>query len=320
MTSPNINQVFVSQPNTAVFVDYIQEEQSLLRRAFGVIGVDKPQGSYYVWERGSQSRNNAKPRAPGTKPAEANLALSRQEYSINETALRVPLYKEYEAIADFELRPGLSKFVAGQIMISETIAAVNAIFTTGVWTTDNTLSGGAQWDVYATSNPYADITAALRIVTARTGGRRPNVMIMNGEVADVILNHPDIRERDKRTILHGASIGERAAKLQALFDVAEVLIVESTYNTSAEGASEVQTAFVTDRVWIGYREKNAVKEAPSAGYVFSWTGQDGAGGAVEIYPDGDPGVGTTWFHGKSYAGFEVVSPDAGYLFVDVLST
>ena len=317
MTTPNINTSYLDARLSNMMVTWFDEKPSLLRSVSGVVPVQKPTGRYIVWDRAALTRNNAKRRAPGTKPAEANFDFSDRDYTTAEWALRVPLYDELERASDVELRRPISDFVAANIMRAESIDFINRFMVTGVWTNEDTLVGNAQWDDYTNSNPLTAIETAIE--TIASFGFPPNVMVLNSAVARTILNHPVIRALDNRNVIQVTGRSARASRLAEIFDLEEVVIADDYYNTSAMGLNETRTAMLGDSVLLAYRNKSPSMSVPSAMHTFTWAGVDG-GGAVEVYRDGDEGKKTTWFDGRSWSGGEVVAPDLGFLFLDVLGS
>jgi len=92
----------------------------------------------------------------------------------------------------------------------------------------------------------------------------------------VLLDHPDIVGRLDRGQTVGPAIVMREA-LAALFELEEVLVMDSVYNSAVEGASDSISFIGGKAALLLYVPKAPGLMTPSAGYTFSWSGLLGGG-------------------------------------------
>jgi hypothetical protein len=180
-----------------------------------------------------------------------------------------------------------------QLLIDREIKWADTYFKGGVWGTD--WDGVAsspnsvqviQWSNYSTSTPIQDVTNIMRTVQLKSGGFKPNVMVVGKEVRDILVNHPTILAR----LNGGATVTNTAlvtdAKLAEIFGVEEFLVMETVKNTGAEGLAESNSFIGGKLAAFYYRPRAAGLMIPSAGYTFTWDELENASGhgiAIKSY-------------------------------------
>lgn len=315
---PTLSSVRIDPVNSAILVGYFKEHPSLARQVFPPISVDEISARYFVMDKGDFHRDEARRRAPGTTPVEFNMRVSNDRYSCDEWALRRKIPKELEASAQFDLRAATSRALGRKIMLRETIEFISTFMTTGVW-------GGAQQSTLTAleqfSNPASTPVDFIRTIRRNqgilTGGFKPNVWVMNDEVSDRLMDHPDVRNRMPTTVIRNVTQERKAAFLSEIFEM-ETIICDSSHNVAGDGLAVSMQATLTDTVLLAYRTPTPVINEPSAGYVFSWKGFDG-GGSVEVYPHPDEGAKSNYLAANSYIDQKLVAADCGYLLLDCLA-
>jgi len=285
INQPGSGDVHVDRPLTQIAIAYAQNPEAFVAdRVFPVLPVAKQTDSYFTIPRGAWFRDEMKKRAPGALSAERTHDVSTDTYACDVWALHEMLADQVRANydsplqADREITEGLSQ--AG--MIRKEREFVTSFFTSGLWTGDYTgvdsASPGAsqigRWD-RADSTPIEDIRAAKRRVQARTGFR-PNKLVLGPEVYDALLDHPDIVGRIDRGQTTGAARVMRE-NLAALFELDEVLVMESVYNSAVQGATDSIGFIGGKSALLVYAAPSPGLYVPSGGYTFSWTGLMGAG-------------------------------------------
>ena len=285
INQPGRGDVHVDKPLTNIAIAYAQEPGVFIAdRVFPVVPVAKQSDVYFTIPRGAWFRDEMQKRAPGAESAERTHTVGSDSYLCDVWALHENLADQVRANydsplqADREITEGLSQ--AG--MIRKEKAWATAFFTSGLWTGDYTgvdsaTPGASQfgrWD-RADSTPIEDIRLGKRNVHERTGFR-PNKLVMGREVYDALLDHPDIVGRLDRGQTTGAAIVMRQ-NLAALFELDEVLVMDSVENTAAEGATDVFAFIGGKSALLVYAAPSPGLYVPSAGYTFSWTGLMGAG-------------------------------------------
>lgn len=285
INEPGRGDVHVDRPLTQIAIAFAQNPEAFVAdRVFPILSVSKQTDSFFTIPRGDWYRDEMKKRAPGALSAERTHGVSTDTYAADVWALHEMLADQVRANydsplqADREITEGLTQ--AG--MIRKEKQWVTDFFTSGLWTSDQTGVDSAspaanevgRWD-RADSTPIEDVRAGKRRVQARTGFR-PNKMVMNRDVYDALLDHPDIVRRLDSGQTTGPAIVLRQ-NLAALFELDELLVMDSVENTALEGATDSFSFIGTKSALLVYSAPSAGLYVPSAGYTFSWTGLLGAG-------------------------------------------
>jgi hypothetical protein len=285
INQPGRGDVHVDGPLTTIAIAFAQNPEAFIAdRVFPILSVAKQTDKYFTIPRGAWFRDEMKKRAPGALSAQRTHEVSTDSYACDVWALHEMLADQVRANydsplqADREMTEGLSQ--AG--MIRKELQWVTDFFGSGLWTTDQTGVDSAspstnqvgRWD-RADSTPIEDVRAGKRRVQARTGFR-PNKLVVGREVYDALLDHPDIVGRLDRGQTQGAAIVMRQ-NLAALFELEEVLVMDSVVNSATEGATDSIDFIGGKSALLVYAAPSPGLYVPSAGYTFSWTGLLGAG-------------------------------------------
>lgn len=285
INEPGRGDVHVDRPLTQIAIAYAQNPEVFIAdRVFPILPVAKQTDKYFTVPIGAWFRDEMKKRAPGALSAERTHNLSTDSYACDVWALHEMLADQVRANydsplqADKEITEGLSQ--AG--MIRKELQWVTDFFGSGIWSVDQTGVDSAsptanqvgRWD-RADSTPIEDVRAGKRRVQARTGFR-PNKMVIGREVYDALLDHPDIVGRLDRGQTTGAAIVMRQ-NLAALFELDEVLVMDSVYNSATEGATDSIGFIGGKSALLVYSAPSPGLYVPSGGYTFSWTGLLGSG-------------------------------------------
>ena len=286
LNAPGRGDVHVDGPLTQIAIAYAQNPEAFIAdRAFPVLPVMKQTDSYFTIPRGEWFRDEMKKRAPGALSAERTHDVGTDSYSCDVWALHEMLADQVRANydaplqADREITEGLTQ--AG--MIRKEREWVTNYFATGIWSNEDVGVDSAspaagtsvgRWD-RADSTPIEDVRMGKRTVQASTGFR-PNKLVLGREVFDALLDHPDIVGRLDRGQSSGPAIVMRQ-NLAALFELDEVLVMDSVFNSATEGATDSIGFIGGKHALLVYAPASPGLYVPSAGYTFSWTGLMGAG-------------------------------------------
>jgi len=144
------------------------------------------------------------------------------------------------------------------------------------------------WSDYTNGTPIADVTAARRTMQLKSGGFKPNTMVVGKEVRDILINHPDILAR----LNGGATVTNTAlitnAKLAEIFEVENFYVMEAVKNSSVEGVAESNSFIGGKHALLAHVAPNAGLMTPMAGATFAWNTLDGVnnlGITVESFSD-----------------------------------
>jgi hypothetical protein len=195
-------------------------------------------------------------------------------------------------------------------------------FKTGVWGTEvaGVATGAAagqtiQWDA-PTSNPIKDITDAAVKMASETG-YKPNTLVLSPYAFNALKNHEDILDRIKYT-----QKGIVTTDLLAtLFEVEHVYVAWGVVNTAAKGADASVDFIYGKGALLCYSNPRPALRKPSAGYVFAWTGLEGAGAygnRIVRLPMDMLGLGTERIEGEIAFDAKQICKDLGVFFKDIV--
>lgn len=336
MTFPlNAASVHIDQALTNLTIAFVQDDKNFIAdRVFPRVSVDKKSNKYYVYDRNHFNRaDQVKKRAAATEVNTIGMNVSQDSYFAETYGLGMDFDFETMANEDAALnvRAGGAQVLTTQMLIYREAAWAAKYFVTGIWGTEYTGVSGAptgnqvrQWSDYVNSTPIRDMTAARRAMQLKSGGFKPNVMVMGKEVRDVLINHPDILSRlnGGATVTNTALITD--AKLAEIFEVEEMLVMESVQNTAAEGLTEVNAFIGGKSAALYYRPRASGLMIPSAGYIFTWDDlqtSTGFGISIKSYT-GDflaiKGIAERIEANLSYD-MKLVSSDLGVFFATVIA-
>lgn len=273
--------VHMDVPLTNITVAHMQNMDNFVAtKIFPTVGVEKQSDKYYVFDRDAFNRDEMKELAAGAEPESVEFTLSDDSYFCTVYGNSFNMTDQMLANEDKQLRvrSNGAKLLANKGIIKREKEFLNKYFKAGVWNTQRagvaSAPSGAQiiyWDNYDTSTPIEDVSAILLEMQLRSGGFRPNKMLMTRDVWNVLKDHPDILAR----ISGGATTGSPAKVTKelvaSLFEIDEILVQDGIENVAKEGAPEDNQFMATRKVAFYYAAPEAGLETASAGYNFTWS-------------------------------------------------
>jgi hypothetical protein len=145
-----------------------------------------------------------------------------------------------------------------------------------------TSSPSTKWN-QAGSKPKADFLAAKAAVEANSFGFQVNTLLISGDVADVLVDHADVKENVK--YVTGGNITEE--QLRIYFGVERLIVARGFANTAAGGQDPVAGRIWGDSVILAYVNPRASSdwEAPTFMRSMRWASPQVAG--MESWRDSD---------------------------------
>lgn len=283
---PSRSDVHVDGPLTNISIAFMQDPAAFVAdRVFPNIPVTKQSDRYFTYDRGMFNRDSMQLRAPAAESAGAHYDVeSTPTYFCETYGLHHDIPDQVRANADqpLNLNRETTEFLSLQALLKREVNFASRYFKTGVWTNEDDGISGAPgagqfqfWDE-AASTPIEDIRAGKRTVQESTGFR-PNKIVMGRAVFDALVDHPDIVGRiDRGQTPNGPAITLRE-NLAALFELDEVLVMDSVQNTAQEGAANVHAFIGGKHAMLVHATSTPGLMIPTAGYTFSWTGLLGNG-------------------------------------------
>jgi len=180
-----------------------------------------------------------------------------------------------------------------RLMIHREEQFATNFFSDNIWGTNYDGAGSTSgtnflyWDD-AAAKPIQNVTDLRRVMQLKSGGFKPNTMVVGKEVRDALVNNADILAR----LNGGATVTNTAlvtdAKLAEIFEVENFYVMEAVKNSSVEGVAESNAFIGGKHAMLCYTPSNAGLMSPAAGLTFAWNNLEGVnnlGITVESFSD-----------------------------------
>ena len=318
--------VHIDQPLTNLTLAYVQEQTNFIAdKVFPTVGVNRQSDKYYIYDRAGMNRGGErKPLAPRTEVKRIGMSVSSDSYYADVFGLGMDFDEQTLANEDaaLEIRAAGAQTLVNNMLIDREIDFANTFFAASVWGSESTPSN--LWSDYTNSTPIADVTTARRTMQLKSGGFKPNTMVVGKEVRDILINHPDILAR----LNGGATVSNTAlitnAKLAEIFEVENFYVMEAVQNASAEGIAESNAFIGGKHALLVHTPSSAGLMTPAAGLTFAWNNLQGVqnlGVTVESFSDDAlRRVGVAeHIQAKMAYDMKVVGADLGYFFDTVIA-
>lgn len=327
MPNPTISSLHVDSLLTNMSVLYSQEKEGfIIDKLLPRLDVKKQSDRYNIWSQADFMRIQVQLTGDTDK---APIAGFRNDTTPTYFAKVYKLKKMITALQRANATSPLNidratvNFLTQQLLMKREQIGLNAIFTTGAWTTD--INGDAtpdssellHWDD-AASTPFEDVRAKATLIKRLTG-RRPNKLVVGPLVDDVLREHPDILDKIKYTG-QGGFVQNR--DLAQAFNVKEYLVSDAIYNAAGEDTAETYTGthFAGKHALLLYTTDSPSLDEPSGGYMFSWSPFDkvsNGAAAIRRWKIEDPIA--EWLHGEMAFVPKITAPGAGVFFNGIIS-
>ena len=244
------SSVHLDQPLSNLTLAYAQEQTNFIAdKVFPTVGVARQSDKYYIYDRANMNRTgDVKKLAPRTEVNRIGMAISNDSYYADVYGLGMDFDEQTIANEDevLSIRSNGAETLMTRLLIDREERFASTFFANGVWSSG--ASGAASgvgtpvfWNDYTNSTPIQDVTVAARAMQLKSGGYKPNTMVIGKEVRDILINHPDILSR----LNGGSTINNPAlivdAKLAEIFGVENFFVMEAVKNTAVEGISMMKS-------------------------------------------------------------------------------
>jgi len=318
--------VHIDQPLTNLTLAYVQDQSNFIAdKVFPTVGVARQSDKYYIYDRAGMNRaGERQPLAPRTEVQRIGMAISNDSYYTDVFGLGMDFDEQTLANEDaaLEIRAAGAQTLMTNLLIDREIDFANTFFAAGVWNSETTPSN--LWSDYTNATPIVDVTNARRTMQLKSGGYKPNTMIVGKEVRDILINHPDILARlnGGATVTNTAKISD--AKLAEIFEVENFYVMEAVQNTAKEGLAESNAFIGGKHALLVHTPSSAGLMTPAAGLTFAWNNMPGVqnlGITVETFSDDAlRRVGVAQhMQAKMAYDMKVVGADLGYFFDTVIA-
>jgi len=289
--------VHVDQPLTNLTLAYAQSQENFIAdKVFPTVGVQKQSDKYYIYDRANMNRTgDVEKLAPRTEVNRIGMTISNSSYFADVYGLGMDFDEQTLANEDaaLEIRSAGAETLAMRLMIHREEQFATNFFSDNIWGTNydgaNATSGTdfLYWDD-AAAKPIQNVTDLRRVMQLKSGGFKPNTMVVGKEVRDALVNNADILAR----LNGGATVTNTAlvtdAKLAEIFEVENFYVMEAVKNSSVEGVAESNAFIGGKHAMLCYTPNNAGLMSPAAGLTFAWNNLEGVnnlGITVESFSD-----------------------------------
>jgi len=325
------SSVHLDQPLSNLTLAYAQTQDLFIAdKVFPTVGVARQSDKYYIYDRANMNRTgDVKKLAPRTEVNRIGMKISNDAYFADVFGLGMDFDEQTIANEDevLNIRQAGAETLMMRLLIDREERFASTFFANGVWSSGASGATNASgnvpvfWNDYTNSTPIANVTLAARQMQLKSGGYKPNTMIIGKEVRDILINHPDILSR----LNGGSTINNPAlivdAKLAEIFGVENLYIMESVKNTAVEGiAADEANAFIGGKnALLAYTPKSTGLMTPAAGMTFAWNNipsVNNLGITVESFSDEALKRQQVAEHIQVKMSYDmkVVGPDLGYFF------
>ena len=293
------SQVHIDQPLSNLTLAYAQEQTNFIAdKVFPTVGVQRRSDKYYIYDRANMNRTgDVQKLAPRTEVNRIGMTISNDSYFADVYGLGMDFDEQTLANEDamLDIRAAGAQTLAMRLMIHREEQFASTFFATGIWGTENDGVAGSpsagqvrQWSDYTNATPIRNVTDARAAMQLKSGGFKPNTMVVGKEVRDILINHPDILAR----LNGGATVTNTAlitnAKLAEIFEVENFYVMEAVKNTAVEGLAESNAFIGGKSALLVHAPRNAGLMTPASGLTFAWNnipGVNNLGITVESFSD-----------------------------------
>jgi hypothetical protein len=318
--------VHIDQPLSNLTLAYVQEQTNFIAdKVFPTVGVQRQSDKYYIYDRANMNRTgDVKKLAPRTEVNRIGMAISNDSYFADVYGLGMDFDEQTLANEDamLDIRSAGAQTIVNRLLIHREEQFASSFFAAGIWGTDVTPSN--LWSDYTNSTPITDVTTGRRTMQLKSGGFKPNTMVVGKEVRDILINHPDILAR----LNGGATVTNTAlitnAKLAEIFEVENFYVMEAVKNGAVEGLAESNSFIGGKNALLVHAPRTAGLMTPASGLTFAWNNIPGAnnlGITVESFSDDALKRQQVAEHIQVKMAYDmkVVGADLGYFFSAVIA-
>lgn len=312
---------------TNISVAYTQGADAFIAdKVFPIVPVQKRSDVYFVYSKADFFRNEVQERGQGAESAGGQWHLTEADpYHCRKYAFHYDITQEEKSNYDqpINVDRDTTEWLTQKMLLKREVDFAGKFFTTGVWGTDITGNGTTvkYWDD-PQSDPIAAVTNAM-LTMAQNTGKKPNFAIISPDVFYALKNHDMIMDRIKYT-QKGIITAELIA---SLFELDNIYIPWGIYNdgpqTPGYDQTDIDMNFVyAGQMLLGYRTRRPSLKEPSAGYIFSWVGLEGAssyGSRMVRIPMDMLGLGTERLEMEMAYDQKLICKDMGVFFTNMLT-
>jgi hypothetical protein len=324
---PARTQLHIDRALTNMSVAYMQTEDVFIAdKVFPKVSVNKQSDTYFIYDKDDFFRDEAAPRADGAESAGGDYGVDQAPpYFCRITAFHKDVTEQERVNADDPLKPDQDsqEFVSRKLLLRREIEWATKYFQTGLWGRE--IAGVAsvtdaatqckKWSD-ATSDPVKQMREEVTKMIEATG-YKPNNLVLSPYAYNALCDHPMILDRIKYS-QKGVTTKDILAEL---FEVPNIYVPYAIQNTQAKGKDGSMSFIMGKNALLCYSPASPGLKTPSAGYIFCWTGLQGAGSygnRIVRIPMPWLGIETERIEGEMAFDTQIVCKDLGTFFKDIV--
>ena len=328
---PTMQNAHIDRAMTNVSVAYLQDASAFIAdKVFPIVPVKRQSDVFYIYNKGDFMRDEAQQRGAATESVGGDYGVEASDpYYCRKHAFHKDVTPEERANYDEPLDADndATEFVSQKMLIRREVDWAGKFFKAGVWGTDiegadtaAAAGSGVNEKVVYFNNPTSDpigVITGKGVEMASATGYKPNTLVLGPRVFNALKNHEDILDRIKYT-----QKGIVTTDLLAtLFEVDRVFVAWAVVNSAKKGAKDDVDFIFGNSALLCYSNPRPALRKPSAGYVFAWTGLEGAGAygnRIVRLPMDMLGLGTERIEGEIAFDTKQICADMGIFFKDIV--
>ena len=311
---------------TNISVAYMQGDDAFIAdKVFPTINVTKQSDVYFKYSKADMFRNEVQERGRGAESAGGNWNVELADpYYCRKYAFHYDITQEERVNYDkpLDVERDTTEWLSQKMLLKRELDFADKFFKTGVWGKDVQADGTAvkKWSDQM-SDPVKQIND-LMLEMAEASGKKPNFAIMAPDVLYALKNHEAIMDRIKYTQKGIITLD----LIASLFELDKIFVPWGIFNDGPQtpGYDEVKTDMnfiYKGKMLLGYRATRPSLKQPTAGYIFAWTGLEGASSygsrMVRIKMD-QLGLGTERLEMEMAYDQKVICKDMGMFLYDLV--
>lgn len=313
---------------TNISVAYMQGADAFISdKVFPIVRVQKQSDVYFEYSKADNFRDEVQERGRGAESAGGNWnARIADPYYCRKYAYHYDITQEERVNYDkpLDVERDTTEWLGHKMLLKREVDFATKFFKTGVWKTDKDMSA-SKWSSQ-TSDPVSTVNNAMLQMAEETAVK-PNFAIMSPDVFYALKNHEAIIDRIKYTQKGIVTLD----LIASLFELQKIYVPWAVYNTAgqspamtgpADDEDPIDMSFIyKGAMLLGHKAERASLKTATAGYIFAWTGLEGASAfgnrMVRIRMD-QLGLGTERFEMEMAYDMKVISKDCGMFFYNLV--
>jgi hypothetical protein len=330
MGNPVYGDIHVDAMMTNISVAYIQKPSAFIAdKVFPNVPVKKQSDRYFVYLKEDWFRDEATVRVYGEESSGGGYEIDNTpNYFCKIYAYHKDVFQTDRANSDDPLQPDIdaTEFVTQKLMLRREIDFITRFFASGIWGTEyaGASSASAGYKKYWSSDestPIQDIGLAKLAVASQTG-YMPNTLLLGANTFYHLTQNDQFLERVKYGGSNGSPAIVSEKVLAEILGLEKVVVGTAVVNSAAKGGTENTDFILGKHALLCYSAPSPGIKVPSAGYIFSWSGLEGAaafGNRIYKLPMDNLGLGTERVEGEMAYDCELVASTLGVFFYNIVA-